>query len=103
MSNKEGKEEFTVEIAPEARLGQYTNFVKIQHSGVDFRFDFAKIVPEENRLHVHTRLFMSPVHAKLFFKALEENISRYETSFGVIELRHDKDIPVTGMPSTEKH
>lgn len=103
MSKKNEGDQFTVEITPEARLGEYTNFVKIQHSGVDFRFDFAKIVPEENALHVHTRLFMSPVHAKLFFKALEENIARYEAGFGVIELKHDKNIPVTGMPSTEKH
>lgn len=103
MAKKPEGDKFNVEIADGARLGEYTNFVKIQHSGIDFRFDFAKIIPEENMLHVHTRLFMSPVHAKLFFKALEENILRYETNFGPIELKHDKDMPMTGMPSTEKH
>lgn len=103
MEKKKDADQFQVEIAEDARLGEYSNFVKIQHSGIDFRFDFAKIIPEENALHVHTRMFMSPVHAKLFFKALEENIFRYEANFGTIELKHDKDIPMTGMPSKEKH
>ena len=97
------KEEVKVEIAPGARLGEYTNFVQIQHSGIDFRFDFAKFVPEEALMHVHTRLFMSPVHAKLFFKALEDNISKYESKFGQISLKFGPDGPFTGMPSTEKH
>jgi len=103
MSGKSESERFKWELAEGARLGEYSNFVKIQHSGIDFRFDFAKIVPEENTLHVHTRLFMSPVHAKLFFKALEDNIQKYEEMYGTIELKMDRDVPTTGMPSTERH
>jgi len=103
MPKRNEDEKMKIEITPEARLGEYSNFVKIQHSGIDFRFDFAKIVPEEDLIHVHTRLFMSPVHAKLFFKALEENIHKYESSFGTIEIKMDRGAAMPGMPSTEKH
>lgn len=90
-------------MSESARLGEYSNFVKIQHSAIDFRLDFAKIVPEDNTIYVHTRLFMSPIHAKLFAKALEDNIEKYEKSFGVIQLKVEKGVPITGLPSKEMH
>lgn len=90
-------------MSENARLGEYSNFVKIQHSAIDFRLDFAKILPEDNTIYVHTRLFMSPIHAKLFAKALEDNIEKYEKSFGVIQLKIEKGVPITGLPSREMH
>jgi len=100
---KNEETEMKTEMSEAARYGEYANFVKIQHSGIDFRFDFAKIVPEDNTLFVHTRLFMSPIHAKLFMKALEDNIEKYEKSFGLIQLKIEKGVPITGLPSTEMH
>jgi len=103
MPKKSEDDKMKIEITAAARLGEYSNFVKIQHSGIDFPVDFAKIVPEEDLIYVHTRLFMSPVHAKLFFKALEENIHKYEANFGTIELKMEKGAAPSGMPSVEKH
>ena len=104
MASKKGEgDRYKLELTESARLGEYSNFVKVQHSGIDFRFDFAKILPEDNVLYVHTRLFMSPVHAKLFLKALEDNIQKYEELYGTIQLKLDRNAPVPGMPSTEKH
>ncbi len=90
-------------ISDEVKLGEYANFVKIQHSGIDFRFDFAKVLPEENAVYINTRMFMSPVHAKLFYKALEENIQKYEKNFGPINIGGTHGIPIPGVPSREKH
>jgi hypothetical protein len=103
MSKDTDEVELKTELSESARYGEYANFVKIQHSGIDFRFDFAKIVPEDNTLYVHTRLFMSPIHAKLFMKALEDNIEKYEKSFGTIQLKIEKGVPITGLPSKEMH
>ena len=103
MSKDKEEVELKTELSEAARFGEYTNFVKIQHSGIDFRFDFAKIIPEDNTLYVHTRLFMSPIHAKLFIKALEDNIEKYEKTFGVIQLKIEHGIPITGLPSKEMH
>lgn len=103
MSNENENNEQRYEISELARRGDYSNFVKIQHSGIDFRFDFAKILPEGNTISIHTRLFMSPVHAKLFARALIDNIEKYEKTFGTIQIKLEEGIPVTGMPSKEMH
>lgn len=98
------KNEVKWEIAPDAKYGDYANFVKIQHSLMDFRFDFAKTISDvdENIVYIHSRLFMSPLHAKLFFNALADNISKYESQFGPINLKQDKHGDTT-MPSFERH
>ncbi len=103
MPKEKNASELNTEMSENARLGEYSNFVKIQHSAIDFRLDFAKILPEDNTIYVHTRLFMSPIHAKLFAKALEDNIEKYEKSFGVIQLKIEKGVPITGLPSREMH
>jgi hypothetical protein len=89
----------TEEIEPTAKRGEYSNFIKIQHTHLDFRFDFSRIVPEEGKVYVHTRIFMSPQHAKLFSDALRENIERYEQQFGRIQVHLDRITP----PSDEVH
>ena len=78
--------EIKVEVEENARRGEYSNFVRIQHTAMDFRFDFARALPDENTLLVHTRLFMSPIHAKMFLRAIEDNVSKYEMQFGTIEI-----------------
>ena len=100
---KSKQEDYNHTISEEARLGEYSNFVKIQHSAVDFRMDFAKMVPEENNLYIHTRLFMSPIHAKMFAKALLDNVEKYEKKFGTIQLKIEKGVPMTGVVSKETH
>lgn len=75
-----------VEIEEKAKSGEYCNFVRIQHTAMDFRFDFARAIPDENLLSVHSRIFMSPIHAKMFLKAIEDNIVKYEKQFGTIEI-----------------
>jgi len=91
---EEGAMDVRVEIEESARRGEYCNFVRIQHTAMDFRFDFARAVPDENLLTVHTRLFMSPIHAKMFMKAIEDNILKYERQFGTIELNVSENMPV---------
>jgi hypothetical protein len=97
------KQEFRTVIAEEAIRGEYSNFVRIQHSGIDFRFDFAKVIPDESTVYVHTRMFISPIHAKMFLKALQDNVEKYESNFGKIELKMEKGIMVTGAASHEVH
>ena len=41
---------------------------------------------------VRARLLMSPVGAKLFYRALGENLARYEAAFGEIVLPGDSTL-----------
>jgi hypothetical protein len=59
---------------------------RISHTPFDFVLDFTRILPAETRVRVLARLIMSPVAAKLFQRALTENLARYEATFGEIIL-----------------
>ncbi len=67
----------------------YSNLVRITHSPADLVFDFAEILPGSGGPKVVSRVLMSPVGAKLLFRALGENLARYEAAFGEIRLPGD--------------
>ncbi len=63
---------------------QYTNLVRLSHSPMEFVLDFARILPGEPGAKLLERMVMSPTGAKLLLRALAENITRFESSFGEI-------------------
>ncbi len=64
----------------------YANLARISHSPADIVMDFAHALPGENKAVIKTRVLMSPLSAKLFYRALGENIARYEAAFGEINV-----------------
>jgi uncharacterized protein DUF3467 len=62
----------------------YANLARIAHSPADIVIDFAHLMPGEQKARITARVLMSPLSAKLLLRALAENISRYETTFGEI-------------------
>ena len=66
----------------------YTNLARISHSLADIVIDFAQILPGEGKASVQARILMSPLSAKLLLRALQENLARYETAFGEINVPH---------------
>ena len=64
----------------------YANLVRIAHSPADLVFDFAHLLPGESKARVGARILMSPLSAKLLFKALAENLASYEAAFGEISM-----------------
>jgi hypothetical protein len=70
----------------------YANLVRIAHTPAELVFDFARLLPGDTSARVHARLVMSPVGAKLLFRALSENLARYEAAFGEINLPGDNTL-----------
>lgn len=64
----------------------YTNLARIAHSPADIVIDFAHMLPGESRAQISARILMSPLSAKLLLRALNENLVRYETAFGQINV-----------------
>jgi len=64
----------------------YSNLVRISHSPAELVFDFARQLPGQTVARVVSRLLLSPVAAKMFYRALAENLARYEAAFGEIPL-----------------
>jgi hypothetical protein len=74
---------------PEDLEALYANLVRISHSPAELVLDFAQLLPGNTSARVVSRILMSPVGAKLFFRALGENLARYEAAFGEISLPGD--------------
>jgi len=64
---------------------EYVNMVRIAHSPSELVFDFAQLLPGAGAARISSRIVMSPLGAKLFHRALTENLSRYEAAFGEIK------------------
>ena len=64
----------------------YANVARISHSPAELIFDFACMLPGKAPADVLTRLIMSPMGAKMFYRALGENLARYEAAFGEISI-----------------
>ncbi len=62
----------------------YANLARISHSPADLVIDFAHLLPGETQAKVTARVLMAPLSAKLFLRALAENVARYEAAFGEI-------------------
>ena len=71
---------------PEDLEAQYVNFARISHTRAEFILDFSLLLPDISQPTINSRIVMSPIAAKLFLKALAENLNRFESKFGEITL-----------------
>lgn len=63
---------------------EYCNVASIVHTENEFVFDFHFQLGNKTKLV--SRVITNPKHAKAFLIALEENMEKYESHFGPIEL-----------------
>jgi len=64
----------------------YSNLARITHTPSEFIFDFAQLLPGLKGPVFKSRVLLSPLSAKLIYKALGDNLAKYETTFGEISL-----------------
>lgn len=65
-------------------LGQYSNLVMIHHNAEEFTMHYIYVFPSGPQGKLVSSLILSPGHAKRLWRALGENISRFEAQFGTI-------------------
>jgi hypothetical protein len=69
-------------------LGVYANLMMVSHRKEEFILDFLFVPPQQAGANqsaaLRSRVITTPEHAKRIVRALQENIQRYEASFGVI-------------------
>ena len=76
-----------VELDAEVAQGHYSNLAIISHSTSEFIIDFAAILPGLPKAKVRSRVILTPEHAKRLLMSLQDNIARYESNVGRIELQ----------------
>ena len=87
MNEKDNQQQgLQIELTPDVAQGEYANFAIITHSSSDFVLDFARVLPGVPKAQVKSRVLLAPEHAKRLLLALEENIGRYERTFGTIKI-----------------
>ena len=79
-----------IQLPPDLEA-KYANLARITHSPSEFVFDFAQMLPGLQAPQFMSRILLSPLSAKLIYKALGDNLAKYEASFG--------EIPIPGRSS----
>ena len=80
--------QMAIQADPATSLGVYANLMMVSHRKEEFILDFLFVPPQQpsagQSAALRSRVITTPEHAKRIVRALQENIQRYEASFGVI-------------------
>ncbi|MCZ6692694.1 MAG: DUF3467 domain-containing protein [Bacteroidetes bacterium] len=89
--NKDKKpiNQINIELSEEIAEGVYANLAMIAHSNSEFVIDFIRLMPGVPKAKVKSRVVITPEHAKRLVGALQENIRKYEDTFGQIKQSED--------------
>ena len=79
------KNRITIEL-PKDLDARYANIAFITHTPAEMILDFAQFLPRTPKGQIVSRIIMSPIHAKSFLNALQNNISTFERQFGEIKI-----------------
>jgi hypothetical protein len=77
-------------LTNEVAQGTYSNLAIITHSSSEFIVDFVRVMPGLNKAGVQSRIVLVPEHAKRLMYALQENLAKYERTFGPIRMPEGK-------------
>jgi len=72
-----------IKLTDEMLAGKYANAMQVSHTKEEFILDFLNIFPPNGI--VTSRVITSPGHLKRLINALQENLKKYENTFGKIE------------------
>jgi hypothetical protein len=84
MDNNQQKKEINIEISPEVAQGKYANLAVITHGPQEFFIDMICLAPNVPQAKVQSRIIMTPENAKQLLMALQDNVRKYEATFGEI-------------------
>lgn len=69
----------------------YANLAQISHKDDEFTLNFLHRIPNTDQAKAKSIVTITPQHAKRLLKALKDNIQKYESKFGKIELPEEAD------------
>ena len=90
------KKGIDLELDEAIAQGHYANLAIISHSASEFVVDFAAIMPGLPKAKIKSRIVLSPEHAKRLLMSLQDNITRYESAVGRIDIHGQHSAPDDG-------
>lgn len=82
------KRDVPIKLPDSVLPGVYANQMMVTHTREEFLLDFINLFPPSGV--VNARVIVSPGHLKRMIRALQDNLSKYETRFGSI---HEAEPP----------
>lgn len=93
MSEKKpGEMKLEIHLDEDVAQGVYANLAVVNHTDSEFIIDFIFAQPQTPKAKVRSRVITSPRHLRRLIAALQENLQRYEKTYG----------PVPPVPAPEK-
>lgn len=80
-----------IELPEDVAQGTYSNLAIISHSSSEFVVDFVRVLPGLPKAKVQSRIILTPEHAKRLLYALNENIKRFESQNGSINIENSNE------------
>ncbi|MBQ3175550.1 MAG: DUF3467 domain-containing protein [Bacteroidales bacterium] len=90
----ENEKKLNIELSNEVAQGSYSNLAIVTHSPNEFVIDFVRVLPGMPKAQVGSRIIMTPGNIKRLVNALQDNIKKFESEFGTIELNE----PINNIP-----
>ncbi|MEN0005740.1 MAG: DUF3467 domain-containing protein [Bacteroidota bacterium] len=81
---KKQANQLNIDLPEDIAEGTYSNLAIISHSPSEFVIDFVRLVPNVPKAKVKSRIILTPHHAKRLFRALKDNIAKYEAQHGTV-------------------
>ena len=89
------KKQLNIDVPESVADSVYSNLAIISHSPTEFVIDFAQIAPAMQKAKVRSRVIITPQNAKRLYRALADNLNKYEQNFGPIKDVNDTIAPFT--------
>lgn len=98
--NKNQPKKLNIELGEKEAEGIYSNLAIISHSDAEFIIDFTRVLPGVPKARVQSRIIMTPQHAKMLSRALNDNIQKFEQIHGEIKTgKNPNQNPFPGFDS----
>ncbi len=103
MSNKKENKQVSIELPEEMAQGIYSNLAVVNHSPTEFVIDFISMMPGMPKAKVKSRVVLTPQHVKRLYRALTDNLQKYESQYGEIkDIGKQQQVPLSfGGPKAE--
>ena len=86
-----------IEIDAATANGMFVNLALVNHTETEFTLDLVYVQPQAPKATVRARAITTPKHMKRLLHALQDNIAKYESRFGPVDLGNDPNFPHGGV------
>ncbi len=86
-----------IELDPATANGAFVNMALVNHTETEFTLDLVYVQPQAPKAVVRARAITTPKHMKRLLAAIQDNVAKYESRFGTIDVGNTPTFPQGGV------